>query len=236
MIRGLICLTLIAGSLLVSHAWAGGLWFYEMGTPDLGTAGAGRAALAADASTAGINPAGMTRLERSQMLAAFQGIYLDAKFDTDVSGFGGGDGGNAGEFTPAGSLHYVHRVTDDLRLGIATGSNFGLALDYDDDWAGRYYSTKADLFTFSINPVAAYRINNWLSVGAGLNVLYASLDQEAAINNQVTDPGFSDGKIKFEDEDVAYGFNLGILVSPWSGGSRFGLSYRSELDLEFFEM
>lgn len=33
--------------LLVQSARAGGLWLYEGGTPDLGTAGAGRAALAA---------------------------------------------------------------------------------------------------------------------------------------------------------------------------------------------
>jgi len=59
--------------LLIQSSWAGGLWLYESGAPDLGTAAAGRAALAADASTAGTNPAGMTRLERSQMLAAFQG-------------------------------------------------------------------------------------------------------------------------------------------------------------------
>ena len=57
-----------------SPAWGGGLWLYEAGTPDLGTAAAGRAALASDASTAGANPAGMTRLERSQMLAAFRPI------------------------------------------------------------------------------------------------------------------------------------------------------------------
>ena len=56
---------------LAPSAWGAGLWLYEQGTPDLGTAGAGRAALAADASTAIANPAGMTRLERSQMLAAF---------------------------------------------------------------------------------------------------------------------------------------------------------------------
>jgi len=53
-----------------SPVWAGGLWLHEAGTPDLGTASAGRTALAADASTAGINPAGMTRLDRSQMLIA----------------------------------------------------------------------------------------------------------------------------------------------------------------------
>ena len=38
---------------VLSSAWGGGVWLYESGTPDMGTASAGRAALAADASTAG---------------------------------------------------------------------------------------------------------------------------------------------------------------------------------------
>jgi long-chain fatty acid transport protein len=72
--------------LLVLPAWGGGVWLYEGGTPDLGTAGAGRAALAADASTAGANPAGMTHLDRSQMLAAVQGLYVNSRFDTGCPG------------------------------------------------------------------------------------------------------------------------------------------------------
>ncbi len=35
---------------------------------------------------------------------------------------GGGDGGNAGGFVEAGSLYYVHRVTDEFRLGITAGT------------------------------------------------------------------------------------------------------------------
>ena len=126
-------LALFVVFLHIPAAWAGGVWLYEGGTPDLGTAGAGRTALAADASTAGANPAGMTRLDRSQMLSAVQGLYVNAKFDTQSSGFGGGDGGNAGGFVPSGGLHYVHRVADDFRLGISAGSYFGLGVDYGDN-------------------------------------------------------------------------------------------------------
>jgi len=220
--------------LYIPPAWGGGVWLYEGGTPDLGTAGAGRAALAADASTAGANPAGMTRLDRSQMLTAVQGIYIDSRFDTVSSGFGGGDGGNAGGFVPSGGLHYVHRVTDDFRLGISAGSYFGLGVDYGDDWSGRYYTTEAELLVFGINPGAGYRVNNWLAVGAGFSVLYASLDQKAAVNNSAVpgQAGQSDGKLKIEDDDVAYGFNLGLMLTP-QDGTRFGLTYRSEVDLEF---
>jgi long-chain fatty acid transport protein len=59
-----VLLALFSVFLLVPTAWGGGVWLYEGGTPDLGTAGAGRAALAVDASTVGANPAGMMRLDR----------------------------------------------------------------------------------------------------------------------------------------------------------------------------
>jgi len=186
--------------------------------------------MASDASTAGANPAGMTRLDRHQVLAAFQGIYINSQFDTDVSGFGGGNGGNAGGFVPSGGLHYVQPVTPDLRLGISAGSYFGLGVDYSDDWAGRYYTTEAELVTFGVNPGIGYRLADWLSVGAGFSVLYAELNQKAAVRNAF-DPG-GDGELKIEADDMGYGFNLGVLLEPRKN-TRFGITYRSKVDLEF---
>ena len=49
-------------SLIASSSQAGGLYLYELGTPDVGTAAAGWAARAQDAATVFTNPAGMTRL------------------------------------------------------------------------------------------------------------------------------------------------------------------------------
>ena len=229
-----ILLTLLSVFLFAPAAWGGALWLYEAGTPDLGTASAGRAALATDASTAGTNPAGMTHLDRSQMLVSVQGLYINSRFDTEMSDFGGGDGGNAGGFMPSGSLHYVHRVTDDLSLGIVAGSYLGMGVDYGNDWAGRYYTTEVELLTYGINPGVGYRVNNWLSLGAGVSVLYASLDQKVAINNGAVpgQAGLDDGSLELDDNDVGYGFNLGLMLTP-RDDTRFGLSYRSEVDLEF---
>ena len=56
-------------------ARAAGLFLTEMGTPDLGTAAAGRAAAADNAATAFGNPAGMTRLDSSQLLVGLQPGY-----------------------------------------------------------------------------------------------------------------------------------------------------------------
>ena len=44
-------------------------------------------------------------------------------------------------FVPSGSLHYMQLVTDDFRLGITTGSYFGLGVDSGYDWARRMEGT-----------------------------------------------------------------------------------------------
>src|SRR5215510_12057962 len=84
---------------IASSVWAGGPYIYELGTPDLGTAAAGRAALAQDASTVVGNPAGMTRLERSQLTTTLYTILPSLKFDrgpgTTPSGGNGFDAGTS---------------------------------------------------------------------------------------------------------------------------------------------
>jgi long-chain fatty acid transport protein len=216
--------------LLTASAQAAGLWLFEQGTPDLGTAAAGRAAMAKDASTAFGNPAGMTRLKDSQLTVAAQTLFPQIKFNADDSSFGGGNGGNAGYFTPTANVSYVHSVTSDFKLGVSTGSYFGLGLDYDDDWAGRYYFLEGEFLTFGVNPVAAYRINKYLSVGGGISMVVSKYKAKTALRN--LEPGSSDGKLEFEDYDVGFGGNAGVLISPREG-TRFGFTYRSKVDLEY---
>ena len=215
-----------------TSSWGAGLWLYELGTPNMGTASAGRGAIAKDASVAGVNPAGMTKLNRSQLLVSAVGLFTDSKFKVDSAAFGGGDGKNNEDVAPAGSFHYVYSATSSLKLGISAASLFGAGSDYDDDWAGRYYVLEGKFAAFAINPGIGYRVNRWLSLGGGLGIVRANLKNKAAINNQLTDPGFPDGKIEFEDDDVGFGFNLGTLIEP-RDDTRFSINYRSQVDLEF---
>jgi len=76
-----LVLSICLSSSISQTAEAAGLILYEMGTPDVGTAAAGRTALAEDASTAFGNPAGMTRLEGSQWLVGIQPFVVDLEFD-----------------------------------------------------------------------------------------------------------------------------------------------------------
>jgi long-chain fatty acid transport protein len=222
-------LSLLCILFAVASVQAGALWLYEEATPDMGVAGAGRQAAAQDASTASGNPAGMTRLERSQAEGGFLGIYPEAKFKVQETDVSGGGVGNAGRFAPAGTLYYVHSVSQDLKLGLGIGSYMGAGLDYGDSWAGRYYAEKVKLTTAAINPTAGYRVNPWLSIGAGALFVYGDISAQTAINDTSV-PG--DGRLKYNASDMSYGFNAGVLfeVSPQT---RFGVTYISEVQLNF---
>lgn len=227
---GLVVLTLMLPGLSAQGA---GLWLYEMGTPDVGTASAGMASRAEDAATAFANPAGMTRLTESQFMAGIQPIYSNIKFDTSKATFGGGDGGNAGGLTPTGSLSYVHSVSNDLKLGVTAGSYLGLGVKFDDTWAGRYYVQEEEFVTSFLNGAVGYKVNDWLSVGGGLSLVYGQLDVQTNINNSVLeiDPQ-PDGRLKLKDTDTDTGWNAGLLIEP-RAGTRIGLTYMSKVDLKY---
>jgi long-chain fatty acid transport protein len=224
---------------LAGGAHAGGLYLYEVGSPDVGLAGAGYAARADDASTVFTNPAGMTRIDEPSLMMGAQPMYLHLKFDPDSStstvastlpGGGAADDGDSSSWMPAGGLYYVHPVNDRLRLGVSMNGYFGLSLDYEDDWVGRYYVQDVTLQAAAVQPAIAWRVNDWLSVGAGVAVLYGILDDKIAVNNIA--PNLPDGKLKLKDEDWTAQFNLGLLVEPQKG-TRLGLTYLSEADLDF---
>jgi long-chain fatty acid transport protein len=228
-------------TLVTSPAWAAGAYIYENGTPDLGTAAAGRAALGQDASTVIGNPAGMTRLERSQLTGSVYTILPSMQFDRGSgTTSSGGNGFNAGAPipslsvvsipVPAGSLFYVYSASPDVKLGVGVVSGYGGGLNYGKEWVGRYYVQKAQSFSFTINPGAAYRVNPWLSIGGGVSVNYSLLSQTAAVNNLAE--RLPDGRFKFKADDWRLGGNVGVLIEP-SARLRFGVTYRSPIDFSY---
>src|SRR5512132_2509960 len=205
---GVVALLGLLAAGLAGPARAGGLFLYEMATPDLGTASAGRAAAADNAATAFGNPAGMTRLDQTQMLVGVQPAYGESHFDkgndTTVSG---GNGGNALGFIPGLGGYYVYSATPDLKFGLSLGSDFGLSARYQSNWSGRYYALQSELITVSAFPVVAYRINPWLSIGGGAQIVYGKLDSKTLLNG-------GNGSISVASTDVGYGGIAGILVEP----------------------
>jgi len=214
-------------------AWAGGLWLYETATPDVGTANAGVAARAEDASIAASNPAGMARLERPEIMLGVQPIISDVKFQPGSGTTTTGPDGDGGVVIPDGSFFYVQPLGKDWRVGLSVFSNLGLGAKYEDNWVGRYYVQEEALLTFNIMPSVSYRVNDWLSLGAGLILQNAAVKGKLALNNaSLLNPGAPDGQLEYKDYSFGVGGNAGILVEPWKG-TRFGLTYTSPIQQEF---
>ena len=72
-----------------------------------------------------------------------------------------------------------------------------------------------------MNPNIAWKVNDLISVGAGVSVQYAKADLGMGMM------GMANGEIDADSWD--WGFNLGIMLSP-TDTMRFGLSYRSSIE------
>jgi len=223
-LRTLPALMLVAFSGVASAA---AFQLLEQNASGLGTAYAGSAAVADNASTVFFNPAGMTQLKGFQVSAGVVGVGPSYKFKNDgtsgsgvLAGVSGGNGGDAGGWAAVPNGYLSWQLTPDLFLGFGVSAPFGLATEYDNDWIGRYQSIKSEITTINYNPSVAYRINDKVSLGFGLN--YQTIDAE--MTNAT--PG---GLYRLKGDDSAWGWNAGALFTL-SPAMRVGISYRSAMD------
>ncbi len=227
----LIGVAIGCGAALTPAARGGGISLYEIATPDLGLASAGYAARAEDASTVFKNPAGMSQLQDAQLQGGMQALYGSVSFTANASTsskLGTDNGSNAIGWLPGASLFVVVPLGEKWRVGLGSLSYFGLAEDYGDNWAGRYYVQKSTLLGMSLTPSASYAVNDWLSVGAGLNAMYGYLNAQMAVNNGLG----SDGQMSLKDTTWGFGGNAGVLIKLGEK-TRLGVNYLSPVSLDF---
>ncbi len=224
---------LLAG--LAQQATAAGFQLIEQSVSGMGTAYAGGAAQAQDATTVYFNPAGMTRLAGSQGTAGFQVIVPQAEFNDDGSvglgtPLGSEESGDAGVVGLVPNLYLTNQIGDNLFLGLGINAPFGLATSYDDDWIGRYHAIDSSIMTVNINPSIAYRFNKTFSVGVGANAQYIKANLSNALDTFLISGGAipGDGELELEGDDWGFGWNLGFLAE-FSEGTRVGLHYRSKI-------
>jgi long-chain fatty acid transport protein len=172
----------------------------------------------------------MARLKHSELQVGLQPLYLGVEFDPDSKTTVSGRSGDATGWLPTGSLFYVRNITERFSAGLGIFGYFGLSMDYNDSWVGRYYLDEITLQGFNVLPAVSYKVNDWLSIGAGLNVMYALFEQKAKVNNALDI--LPDGELKIKEEDFAYGAVVGILIEA-SPKTRFGIQYLSEMSLDF---
>lgn len=219
-LRTLPALLMIAFS---GAASASAFQLWEQNASGVGNAFAGSAAVADNASTVFYNPAGMTQLTGFQFSTGVAAVGPSYKFRDEGSsgtgafaGLSGGNGGNAGSWGAVPNAHFSWQLTPNWFLGFSVSAPFGLATEFkDSNWIGRYQSLKSEVTTINYNPSLAYRVNDKLSLGFGIN--YQTIDAELTS---------ALGRLK--GDDSAWGWNAGAMFTL-SPAMRVGLSYRSSI-------
>lgn len=211
-------------------AHATSLYLTELNSTDVALTGAGWAARANDATTSYSNPAGMVRLKESQYEVMLMPVYVATDFKLNEDATVNGNTNNADAWLPGASFYYVNKINEKWAAGFAIAGYFGLGLNYDDQWAGRYYINKSILQTIGIQPSIAYEVNNKWSIGFGAILAYTTLEQTFAMNN--IEPNLDDGLLTLEDTETSIQYNTGFLYQH-SPQTRVGLQYLFETELDF---
>jgi long-chain fatty acid transport protein len=229
--------------LAVPHmAKAEGFAMSEWSARGLSLAG-GLVGRADDPSAVAYNPAGITQLEGTQIMV---GGAIVAPFGTMRCDFDNGTTHymqtKPQTWTPV-HMYLTHQLSDSLWAGFGVYSRFGVGVSYNGDWAGRYNMYDVGLQTISATPVLAYKVNDWLSLSVGAELLYAHLyeGKKANMNALLTSKGAGglialnprlgeDMDAQIEGQGIAGGFNIAAHAKfneQWSAG----LVYKSQMTL-----
>ena len=187
----------------------------------------GLTALADSPDAAFWNPAGTTRIPHSielQLAIA----YTNSDFEVEEATFPGGDPKKQDEINLIPGVYYVNPLNDKWVYSLSVNVPSGFGSDYGRNWSGRYLSQESSLVFVALNNSLAYRWNEDLSFAAGIQVMYVSSESKTSINN-IGPRG--DGRMKLDEDGVGGGFTLSSLYEL-SPDTRFGITYRSEIEID----
>lgn len=264
--------SLLATAMLLAAGGANAAAFQlaEVSTSGLGRAYAGEAAIADNASVVATNPALMSLFKTAQFSTG--GVYVDSRINMNgnvaatVTGTsvnttkdGSASARNVipGAFVP--NLYFVAPVNDKFALGAGMNVNFGLKSKYDDSYDAGVFGGKTDLSAINLNLSGAYRVTEGLSLGLGVNAVYAKaqVERNAGIivdTAKIAQTAFSVGTAeqkaagvyltstgKSKDKSVVslqdraawgFGWNAGVMYQ-FNEANRIGLAYHSKVDIDF---
>ncbi len=241
--RTLPALSLVVASSLLgvsSAAFASGFQLFEGNASSVTNFGAGGAAIAEDASTSYYNPAGLTRINQTQFLFSVIGVSFDTEFtgtsvwrniDQSTPDYTQTGTVKGGKFTPVPAMHFAMPINEKLFAGVSVTAPFGLATEYDADSFVRYAATKTKLVTIDVSPAVGYKVNDTISIGAGLDWQYAKVEFNSVGGiPDFSDPLFFDSTSENSGHDSAIGWHGGVLLAFNHDATRVGFNYQSQVN------
>lgn len=228
-------LTVVAAAFAVGNASAAGFALQNQNGAGTGNAFAGAAAAAEDASTVYFNPAGMLLLPTGHN---FTGALTFINRSVDYSDRGtaplgpfapGRNGGDGGGLSIVPAAYWSYAIRPDLAVGVGVGPTFGNKTEFDRNFIGRFSGYFAEIKQININPSIAYKLNDRVALGFGLNFVKNETEfkQMAPLA-----AGLPIGvPVSIKGDDTAFGWNAGLMIQA-TPSTRVGITYRSKLSFD----
>lgn len=180
-----------------------------------------------DATAAYYNPAALVFLSNPQIIMLGSVGNLNTQFTGQVTqrstGFTepGSSSSNSYYYLP--SLYAGIPTTDNITLGIAMMANSAFR-DADETSILRYIQSNNNIEDYDVVPAIEFKINNYLSLGAGINFSYLNF----LLNPITRFPGSNsaDSQSNNQASGTGVGGNIGFLLQP-SPALKIGFDYRS---------
>lgn len=126
----------------------------------------------------------------------------------------------------------AYKLNPQWFVGMSITTPFGLATGTSPSWAGQQLGTRAQIMSIDVNPIVGYKVNDWLSVGAGPRVLWLQGRLNAAIlpPAAIAIPGVGNPISNLKSDDIGWGFSAGATITP-NSWTEIAIGYRSQVDL-----
>lgn len=173
------------------------------------------------------NAAGMTELEGTQFEGGATFIRPSQTVSTTTRAGTDENYADSKWWTPP-HAYATHQFNDKVWAGLGVFTRYGLGVDFEDDWAGRYNCQEATIQSIDINPSVAFKVMDNLSLAAGVRAEWFEFELYRAIptGTPFVDP---DLQMHMKGDSWGVGYNLGAFYKATDWLS-FGLAYDSEVD------
>jgi long-chain fatty acid transport protein len=220
-------IALLSASTIAS---ANGIALNEQSASSAGTAYAGRSSSALDASTIFGNPAGLTKLKRTEISG---GAAVVSVSDDISDAQSSASGTNKGDSVPLGVVPFAYMSTpldDRFSIGLGLYAPSGLINDYESGFQGRYHGSYSTTKEITLQPTIAYRINDYVSIGGGPTINHINSKHQNYLATGALNNG-EDTLVTIKGDDTAFGYNVGVLFDL-SDATRWGINYHSKVSYE----
>lgn len=184
-----------------------------------------------DASAVAMNPAGLARIEGSEVSA---GVALCNAYSTRTASEGG-KSDNESRWQMVPSFFMASDLNrEDVGVGLGVSLPNGLSSEWADDGFARYVSTYSSLTVADISPALGVKVTEKLMAGIGLDFYYseARLERMLDMGLAAGAPGTMDVESRLKGTGTAWGFNGGFIYEI-DGGNSVALTYRHPFTVNY---